>query len=83
VHTPALGRTHPRRPDISLIDFGYDSLKFIELILIMGHRFTVAFDDEDLNYHRFGRVSNLVTYIESRAPAGSERCLIIRGKGPA
>jgi acyl carrier protein len=53
----------------SLVDLGYDSMKFIELVVIIEQRFSIEFADEDLNYRRFGHVSDLLAYVENRCAA--------------
>ncbi|WP_113700940.1 acyl carrier protein [Nonomuraea lactucae] len=52
-------------PGGTLVDLGYDSLSFIELVLRVENEFGVEFDDERLDYRRFERVGDLLRYVES------------------
>jgi acyl carrier protein len=53
----------------NLLDLGFDSLKFIELVLKIEFEFGIEFDDEDLNYRKFTQVSEVADYIEYKMGA--------------
>jgi acyl carrier protein len=53
-------------PENKLIDIGYDSLKFIELVIKAEASFNIEFEDEYLNYHRFETIRQVADYIVSR-----------------
>lgn len=49
-----------------LKDIGYDSLKFIALVVKIEAVFEIEFEDEYLNHHEFDTIDDLLTYLESR-----------------
>jgi|HubBroStandDraft_3_1064219.scaffolds.fasta_scaffold741627_2 acyl carrier protein len=49
-----------------LVDIGYDSLKFIELVIKIESFFEIEFEDEYLSYHKFETVSEVEEYISSK-----------------
>jgi acyl carrier protein len=50
----------------TLVDIGYDSLKFIALVVKMEAAFEMEFEDQYLNHHEFNTVYDLLKYLESR-----------------
>ncbi|MGD2089805.1 MAG: phosphopantetheine-binding protein [Candidatus Aminicenantes bacterium] len=48
----------------NLIDMGYNSLNFIELVVKSEVEFEIEFNDDDLDYHKFNTVKDFVDYIE-------------------
>lgn len=49
-----------------LASIGYDSLKFIGLVLKIELAFGIEFSDGDLNYRKFNNLQEIVDYIESK-----------------
>lgn len=50
-------------PQSSLTEIGYDSLKFIFLVLRIEREFDIEFEDGDLNYQKFSKVNEIVDYV--------------------
>lgn len=50
----------------NLIDMGYNSHKFVELVIKIESEFEIEFGDDDLDYRNFVAVKDLVDYIESK-----------------
>jgi acyl carrier protein len=50
---------HDVATDNKLVDIGYDSLKFIELVIKIESLFEIEFEDEYLSYHKFDTVSEV------------------------
>lgn len=50
----------------NICDIGYDSLKFIELVIKIEHEFEIEFNDEDLYYRKFTSVKEIEDYIERK-----------------
>lgn len=49
-----------------LVSIGYNSLKFIELVIKIEAEFETEFEDEYLNYHKFTTVKSVAEYLETR-----------------
>ena len=49
-----------------IVDIGYDSLKFIELVIKIEMEFGFEFSDDDLNYQRFTTVRDISDYINEK-----------------
>lgn len=49
-----------------LKDIGYDSLKFIALVVKMEAAFEMEFEDQYLNHHEFDTVDDLLEYLKKR-----------------
>lgn len=50
----------------NLANIGYNSLKFIELVIKIEAQFETEFEDEYLNYHKFTNLKSVADYIETR-----------------
>ena len=49
-----------------LTALGYDSLKFIHLVIKIEHEFGIEFEDENLLARKFTTVGQIVDYIDGR-----------------
>jgi acyl carrier protein len=49
-------------PANKLVEIGFDSLKFIKLVVAMEGTLDIVFDDEDLNYLKFPTIEDLIQY---------------------
>ena len=51
--------------DNPLIDLGYESFSFVELVVAIEEEFGIEFEDEDLNFRRFDDLHAVAAYVEA------------------
>lgn len=53
-------------PANTLVEIGFDSLKFIKLVVAMEGTLDIVFDDDDLNYLKFPTIEDLIQYASKK-----------------
>jgi acyl carrier protein len=60
----SLGQQSRPSLDDQLVDLGFDSLRFIQLVVQLEHALGLEFADDRLDYRLFERVRDVLHYLE-------------------
>ena len=61
----SIGQPGSRSLDDLLVELGFDSLRFIQLIVQLENALGIEFADDMLNYRHFERIGDVLRYLES------------------
>lgn len=56
--------------DDRIVDVGFDSLRFVQLVVLLEAAFSVRFADEKLNYRSFERIRDVSDYVDELTRTG-------------
>jgi acyl carrier protein len=59
-----IGTEEVIREDMMLKELGYDSLKNVELVVMLEEEFNIRFDDSQLSQNNFETVSGIIHFVK-------------------